>query len=108
MTDSLADEPEWLTDLVVGVWDAGDWQEWHNLAIPALAKRGIKPSMLEPIGIDPDRPMAITVNRPESPWVRGGTIDWSRDDIGRAVLNAIDELIANLDAESAAQADGID
>ncbi len=97
---SFVDAPQWFIKLVKDVWDADDWHAWHNLGIPALAKCGFNPSMLVPMGVDPDRPIAITVEMADGGiFLPGGSVRWEADGERQAVQEALKRLLKNLAAE---------
>jgi hypothetical protein len=90
------DMPEWLSGLVAGRPAAADvYRLWEDVWKPELAKRGVTPDMLEPVG-DPAEPLAISATPPSKGW-RSGAIEWETDG-DFAILQAIRRLIAQLDA----------
>ena len=92
---SLQDPPEWLSILVANTWQTPEWTAWERVWRPELAKRGVRPDMLEPVG-DPDRPTAISVSLPGK-GRRSGGIDWHTDAELTAVLTALRRLVDELD-----------
>ena len=92
---SLQDPPEWLSMLVANTWQTPEWAVWERVWRPELAKRGVRPDILEPVG-DPDRPTAISVSLPGK-GRRSGGIDWVADSELTAVLTGLRRLVDELD-----------
>jgi hypothetical protein len=78
------DLPGWLHDLVRGVWETPEWLTWENTWKLELAKRGVTPDMLEPLG-DPRKPLAVEATPPALRRC-SGKIDWT--DGRSAILDA--------------------
>jgi len=89
------DLPAWLSNLVVNTWQTSEWAVWERVWRPELAKRGVTPDMLEPVG-NPDRPTGIAATPPDREW-RSGRIDWEADADITAVLTGMRRLVAELD-----------
>ena len=89
------DLPVWLTELVANTWRAPEWSVWERVGRPELARRGVTPEMLEPVG-DPVRPTGISAFSPERGW-RSGGIDWVADAELTAVLTGMGRLVDELD-----------
>jgi hypothetical protein len=92
---SLQDPPEWLSMLVANTWQRPEWAVWERVWRPELAKRGVAPDMLEPVG-DPDRPTGISVSLPGT-GRRSSRIDWGTDAELTAVLTGLRRLVDELD-----------
>ena len=88
------DAPEWLTDLVRGTWGAAEWQAWENVWRPELAKYGVTPEDLRPVG-DPGKPVAIDARPPGGSWCHG-RVEWEADGEQAAVLYALRRLVEDL------------
>jgi len=89
------DLPSWLSNLVENIWQPPEWRTWERVWRPELAKRGVTPDMLEPVG-DPERPTGISAASPDKRW-RSGGIDWKADPELTAVLTGMRRLVAELD-----------
>jgi hypothetical protein len=94
------DAPEWLVKLVRGKWGAPEWRAWEEAWKLRLAKHGVTPDMLTPVG-DPGRPTAIQTRPPGGRWCHG-PIYWGEDDEGRAVLLALGRLVEDVEAAAGA------
>jgi hypothetical protein len=92
---SWQDLPDWLSRLVAGTWQRPEVDLWERVWRPELAKRGVTPDMLEPVG-DPDRPTGISASPPGRGW-RSGRIDWEADADRTAVLTGMRRLVAEFD-----------
>jgi hypothetical protein len=90
------DAPFWLVELVRGTWEVPEWRAWDAVWEPELAKRGVTPALLEPIG-DPARPEGISARPPGGRWC-SGEIRWEADDERTAVLEGIRRLVDDLTA----------
>lgn len=89
------DLPAWLATLTVNTWHRPEWDVWERVWRPELAKRGVTPDMLEPVG-DPGRPTGIAASPPDR-GRRSGRIDWEADAEMTAVLTGMRRLVAELD-----------
>ena len=87
--------PMWLLHLVEDTWRLAEWRVWERVWRPELAKRGITPDMLEPVG-DPVRPRGISALSADK-GRRWGGIDWEADPQLTAVLTGMRRLVAELD-----------
>ena len=87
--------PAWLSDLVEKSWQLPEWRVWERVWRPELAKRGVTPDMLEPVG-DPALPTGISVLS-AGKGRRSGAIDWEADPQLTAVLTGMRRLVAELD-----------
>jgi hypothetical protein len=68
---------------------------WERVWRPELAKRGVTPEMLKPVG-NPERPTGIAASSPGK-GRRSGLIDWEADAEKTAVLTGMRRLVADLD-----------
>ena len=91
------DLPAWISRLIVDIWQTAEWLTWERVLRPELAKRGVTPEMLEPVG-DPERPTGIAAVSPVKGW-RSGSIDWQADKEMTAILTGMRRLVAELDRE---------
>ncbi len=89
------DLPVWLSELVANTWRKPEWDTWERVWRPELAKRGVTPDLLEPVG-DPEHPAGISAFSPDRGW-RSGHIDWEADAPQTAVLTGMRRLVAELD-----------
>ena len=89
------DLPEWLSALVANTWKAPEGVVWEQVWRPELAKRGVTPEMLEPVG-DPEHPTGIATAVPGK-GRRWGRIDWESDPGLTAVLTGLRRLVDALD-----------
>jgi len=89
------DLPAWLSALVANTWQRPEWDVWERVWRPELAKRGVTPGMLEPVG-DPDLPTGISASPAGKGW-RSGRIDWEADADRTAVLTGLRRLVDELD-----------
>jgi hypothetical protein len=87
--------PEWLSTLTVNTWQKPEWEVWERVWRPELAKRGVTPEMLEPVG-NPEHPTGIAASCPAGDR-RSGSIDWEADAAMTAVLTGMRRLVAELD-----------
>ena len=91
------DLPAWISRLIVDIWQTAEWLMWERVLRPELAKRGVTPEMLEPVG-DPERPTGIAALSPDK-GRRSGSIDWEADAEMTAILTGMRRLVADLDRE---------
>ena len=89
------DLPQWLSAVVANTWRAPEWTVWERVWRPELAKRGVTPDMLEPVG-DPNHPVGISASLEGKGW-RSGSIDWESDAPLTAVLTGMRRLVDELD-----------
>ena len=87
--------PAWLSALVENTWQRPEWTVWERVWRPELAKRGVTPEMLKPVG-NPERPTGIAASSPGK-GRRSGLIDWEADAEMTAVLTGMRRLVADLD-----------
>ena len=87
--------PAWLSELVENTWHKPEWDTWERVWRPELAKRGVTPDMLEPVG-SPERPTGISAASPDRGW-RSGGIEWETDADLTAVLTGMRRLVTELD-----------
>ena len=88
----VPDAPTWLTKLLAASNVTAYYEEvWK----PQLAKRGVTPDMLRPVGDSPGRPSHITIDDPGLSWC-SVEIRW---ELGgdTVMLDAIRRLIIELD-----------
>jgi hypothetical protein len=76
-----------------GVWETPEWLTWENTWKLELAKRGVTPDMLEPLG-DPRKPLAVEATPPALRRC-SGKIDWT--DGRSAILDALLRLVRDID-----------
>ena len=93
--EASQDLPLWLSELVADTWKRPEWEAWERVWRPELAKRGVTPAMLEPVGA-PERPTGIAAATAGRAW-RAGSIDWQADPELTAVLTGMRRLVADLD-----------
>jgi hypothetical protein len=87
--------PAWLSELVENIWRKPEWDTWERVWRPELAKRGVTPDMLEPVG-SPEHPTGISAASAEK-GRRSGRIEWETDAELTAVLTGMRRLVADFD-----------
>jgi hypothetical protein len=100
------DAPSWLTELVAGTWGEREWQAWRDVWKLELAKRGVRPKMLQPTGGSPGRPSHIAISDESLAWC-SVEILWDEDG-DTAPLDAIRRLIVELDRRQSGSDPGSD
>jgi hypothetical protein len=93
--NTCGDLPAGISKLVVKSWQTAEWLAWERVWRPELAKRDVRPEMLELVG-DPEHPTGIAAFSPDR-GSRSGLIDWEADAERTAVLTGMRRLVAELD-----------
>lgn len=92
--------PKWLAMLIPGERER---QAFREVWAPQLAKRGVTPDLLAPVG-PPDRPIAIATGQGYSGAWASGTVDWSDDTT--AILTGLLRLVEALDRNGEGRPEG--